>query len=343
MRNDSILESLGDHKYLSASLEEFVDSLDTGSYSGREIQDRVKDNFYSLCRIAPSTSRYLRETHLETLNEMSFKIAQRENISQIHLLSDEKTIIDILPNPNSPTIHDVFFKTVERELEDYFDILEVSIDPLSPNVVYVVALEKSKRDGDFKLGYLIINDEVYGASGRIIVLYKNTFVVLPAKHGTYSSGRYLKTSDSSVQALEMMLLRMREESLGDRFSDTIGLCHIVFSDDTKITCEEYNRIVNNAFISLASRGMAGDIDFSELSLTDQMVEKYGEVVESLIGKYLWRCTAVSDYTLTDVLSKLSDALKEISNELYIDPSLMTELGNTIFSERLLKEIALLKG
>lgn len=342
MKLSEFRENDTNHKYATLSIEEFVGTLPDSKYDNKDIEESVKDSFYSLCKISPPTSRYLRETYLDLINEMSLKIASREEISLIHLLTNDTHVTDLVPSRDHVLTHREFLDISERELEDYFLLSEVVLDPLYPSRLHLLVLQlvSGTEGSNLRLGYIITNDEVHGVSARIVVKTGRVLLTLPAKHGTYSTGRYMKGASDIREALSILYLRIREESIGDKFDDITGLCHIVLSDDTKMTCEEYSKILNNFIVSLSAVGITDQVDFKDLSIVSQMVQKYGTEVEELMTKYLWRCTAVSDNTLGDLLDKISRVYEKTSpDEVVLDPHFMSEVGSVIFSERLLKEIA----
>lgn len=341
-RIEDIINEVEDHTYLYIDTDEFIASINgkvhIDSAKSLPADGSIEDAFYDMFGINPSTSKKLRTLYPDLLNDMISKVANRKGINEIKVLTNNHFILEIVPTDDLSVLHPQFIKTVVRELEDYFDIEGIVLDSVSNKILYMLVLQRTREDQDFRLGYLIINDEVRGTFARIAVLYKGILVAIPPKYGRYSAGKYMKTSDSYLQAIEMMMLRMKEDAIGDRFTSILGSCHMVFSDDTLLTCEEYTRLLEYLSISFLSNGK--DFDIDDYRVRDELSEKYGVDIDEVFKKYLWRCTAETDYTLRGLIERVS---KLVDTGLYYDPVLMIDSGHLIFSERLLNEVAKLKG
>lgn len=238
----------------------------------------------------------------------------------------------------SETCSDIELKSISYNPDS--SISSVIVKRKTPISIEEKFLNKDSEYTEYEVGILLTNDELSGTSARLVIYINGQPLYLPSSYYTSSTARYKKSTSDSVEALEVLMLRVIDDLRDDNLVERIQNLHYRYLENQKVsaTYEEYRAVLRTL------RRIPEIIENNELlaplvSPYDTNFEEKYSGIEDQQSSYVWRCTALSDLTIANLL----DITTTILNNLVEDSSDYTTirelLGSYISTPRIVREIA----
>lgn len=272
----------------------------------------------------------------------------------IFLLDDElKVVVDYtLDTERTPLLNSDFIHRVYSlvETSNAIELSEVYYhkDDKTASVIIKkkdpLVIEEKYKDSDsviikYEIGVLVVNDESSTTYSRLVLYRDNQPLYLPASYYNVTASRYKRSTSSSAEALEVLVLKiiddLREESMYSKLYDF----HFRYRANKNILAsyEEYNTILRTM------RKIPSIIE--DNSSLEVLLSKYEEYEKKYAGledqksSYLWRCTAFGDITINSLISMTTKILNDISAPAVEYFAIRELLGTYISTNRIAEEIA----
>jgi len=198
---------------------------------------------------------------------------------------------------------------------------------------------KASKFTDYDIGILLVNDETNSVYTRLVCYVEGQPLYLPASYYNSTSTRYKRSTSSSLEALEVLVLKIIDDIRDNDLVRKVQELHYKYrvNKDTLVTYEEYNSLVKSM------RKIPTIIE--DNSLLNEILVQYEDFenryinIEDQKSSYIWRCTAIGAMTIGALLSITSKVLSDISapaNEYY---SVRELLGSYLSTDRIVEEIA----
>ena len=266
---------------------------------------------------------------------------------------EEKRVIDYtldyerLPILNSEFVHRV------SSLADTSDAIEISeyyyckedktssiiLKKKSPIIIEEKYEGKASKFIEYSVGVLLVNDEVGSASTRLVLYVDGQPLYLPASYYNTTTSRYRRSTDSSVAALEVLMLRIIDDLRDDALHSKIYDLHFRYRANKYILAsyEEYNTLLR---VMRKIPTIIEDNSFLEalLSKYEEFEKKYTHL-EDQKSSYIWRCTALSDIPVGALVSITSQILTDLSAPAIEYFAVRELLGAYVSTNRIAEEIA----
>ena len=297
----------------------------------------------------------LSNLNIDTARSLVFQLSSHANVGTIYLLVDEdkKIVLDYsLDQDRSPLLNSEFIKTVERlsttvdhvKLSEIYyspesNISSVIVDRVEPITVEEKFVDKDSNLIDYRVGILVVNEETNGAYTRLVVYVNGQPIYLPSNLYNSTTSRFKRSTSSTLEALEVLLLKvfddLREDELRGRVSDL----HYKYRQNKNllVSYEEYNSLLKN--IRKIPTIINEEIPLDDiLSKYYMFEEEYGDI-EDQKSSYLWRCTAIGDMTLGNLLSITTKLLNDLYAPYPEYYRVREMIGEYISTNRMVSEIA----
>jgi hypothetical protein len=280
---------------------------------------------------------------------------QKNNIKGIVLLLDkeEKKIIDYsidsdrLPIMNkdfvskvlslSETCSEISLSEIYYSRED--TISSIILKKNSPIVIEEKYEGKESKFTEYPIGILLVNDEINSVYSRLVLYVEGQPLYLPASYYNATNTRFRRSTSSSMEALEVLILKifddLREDSLNYKMQDF----HYRYRSNMHILAsyEEYNSVLRTMRKIPTIIEDNSFLDF--LSSKYENFEKKYSHLEDKKSSYVWRCTAISDITVGALVSITSSILSDLNAPPIEYFAIRDLLGSYISTNRIAEEIA----
>lgn len=320
--------------------------LGKGAVGSYYLAEGVKDNISRIVGVSPSLKKGLYSIDPTLWYDVISKLYKYYYNENLTLLVHDTTVVGVTTSSVIPTLNREFVDATIEYIDTLPDVdiedININKDDLTSSIIVTYNKKYDSTIGEYKIGMYLYNDELNGVSANLLTKLDNgTVIVLPSKFYSSSSNRYVKNSNSSLEAYRLLLIKVCDDmvnNLLDERSKFItnkldGLASI------PITLEEYRNIRT----SLNNSAYNSDIDESEVQSIISELDTLNDF-ETLYDltkeqQYIFRCTAVSDKNLLDYTNVLSNILT--NHVFYTEPSraLMMLLGELVFNPRLSSLIA----
>ena len=252
-----------------------------------------------------------------------------------------------------PVLNTEFLRVAGSFFEDYgylVDMDSYSYDQ-SRTISEFTVFKREKHNyagRDYILGVLFTNDELSNISCTLVAEVDGIRFYLPSKYYNLSSSRYSRSTSNSIEAFQMLLLRVIEDISDENWYSIIPEVNtnIVSCQRTPATYEDYKRLsqlVNKSAInSDISEGEIKDIlESLEDTLAD--FEKNYSDPDSMNKSYIWRCSALSEHTIYDLIVSLISTTR--AHEYYPETmrDIFKSIGDMIMLDNIATELAKRKG
>lgn len=292
----------------------------------------------------------------ESAKAMIRHMSLQSKHTEIHLLVDEESnaVVDYsLDSDRTPLLNSDFINRVQslvatsdaiRLSEVYYSkedkVASVIIRKVSPILIEEKYEGKESNFIDYDIGVLLVNDESNTTYSRLVLYVDGRHpIYLPASYYNSTASRYRRSTNNSAEALEVLVLKIIEDLREDELKNKIYELHYQYRTNKSILAsyEEYNTLLRTM------RKIPAIID--DNSFLDTLTEKYENFekkythVDSQKSSYIWRCTALGDTTIGNLVSITS----QILSDLYAPPvecfTIRELLGSYISTNRIAEEIA----
>lgn len=301
----------------------------------------ISSSFYKfLCKKNPS----LWEENFKELYNHYYQ-------GNITFLVSEGEIISYTLAERLPLLNSQFFSVADSMLSDYTNEIEVasssySVETATANFCVLSKQEFLKGEEVYRVGVLLLNSEVGTVTCQLVVLEgEDKWYYLPSKYYNLSAARYNRSTKDSEEAFKVLLLRvisdvLSKEYLSGKVDDFF--CHKQVCKHVNLTYEEFRYVLR----TLRRAAVNSDMDESEQeTLLDNLSDYHGDfeknypLLEDQEASYIWRCSAVSDYSIMMLIDKIQDILR---CHVFYEESLMelkNLLGAFVINDKIATELA----
>lgn len=281
----------------------------------------------------------------------------KKKMPEITILKDDMTkkILGYTYNPERPPVLNEDFihryestlemsKDIFTEVERYYlendtksTVLIKKVDPLTVRVGHS---DGSIDEYSYEIGVYIINDELDTTYCRLAVFLDGNPIYLPATMYNLTASRYNKSTDSSKDALEVLLLRLQDDLRGEELLGKLTDFHTkyVWNTALQVSYEEYKRISTQVLKIPTTEGNKSYLE--SLSLTYEDFENRYSNIEERGSAYIWRCTAfIENGTIGALVYSILELLKSLGAPSDEYESIRYTLGEILSNKCIASEIA----
>lgn len=281
-------------------------------------------------------------------------MSKQSNHTEITLLVDEEKVLGYsLEAPRTPVLNNEFVdRTLSLvETSDSVEVSEVyyhpedTISSIIIKKVKPITIEekyegKDSKFIDYDIGILLVNDELSTTYSRLVMYIDGHPLYLPASYYNSTISRYKRSTGSSIEALEVLILKIIDDLREDELLNKIQDLHYRYRANKSIlaTYEEYNTVMKTM-----SRipTIIDDKSYMEslVSKCENFERKYVKM-DSQKSSYIWRCTATSNTSIYDLISITISILKDMCAPPIEYANIRELLGSYISTDRIATEIAM---
>lgn len=342
-------------RYIKYSLKDDPSSILDGYLNDIVVSDGVLERLSKDLGVSRSIYEALKLVENNPLNIVSYMSLKNKH-PEVYLLEDidEKVIIGYsLDGERAPILNSEFIKRVTSlsETSDDIEISEVyySKEDTTSTVILkkkdpITVEEKYGEESkyyDYNIGVLIVNDETSTSYTRLVVYLDGQPLYLPASYYNTSLSRYRRSTASSVEALEVLILKVITDLREDYLSSKLKEFHYRYRANKNIvtTYEEYNTLLRT--MRKIPTVIEDNSYITPLLDRYEIFERnYSSSIEDQKSSYLWRCTAVSDDTsigtIVHIVSSILSDMRAPSLEYF---NIRELLGSYVSTTRIVEEIA----
>lgn len=276
------------------------------------------------------------------------KKSQRTEIAYLVDRSHHAALGYALDTERLPMMNEEFIKRVRSLAETSNEIKVDEIYLTSDDRLASVMIKKveplvvdlGSSQTPYHIGVLLVNNELDSAYCRLAVYEDGQPVYLPASYYNLSSNRYKKSTGSSDEAIEVLMLRIIDDLRETALLEKVQNYHLICRKNKEITVsyEEYNTLLR-AMMKIPS--IIDDRSFLE-KLTDRYndFEKKYAHLDDQKSSYIWRCTAMGELNIGTLVHLTSAILGELGAPVMEYYRVRETLGNYLSTKRIASEIAL---
>lgn len=337
-------------RYLKVSLIEHSEILNgVLSIEGDQLYEISEDVIDNICKqsgISNSINKILRMKGSDTWKNTVVSLYQHYYPEgTLTFLLDDNIIDHVSFKSYQPMLNKEFLEKTSKFFADYEDVVDIEqYDYDEHNTVSDVLIFHKERyeynNESYRFGILISNDELTSVSCTYAVEYKGIIFYLPSKFCGLSSARYLRTSSNSIEAYELLLLRIVSEMSSDKWfylipeiSSNISNCKGIL-----LTYEEYRK----ALRLLTRTAILSDMTEGDIkSITEEFEEAYQDFdhnypsLEDKKNCYIWRCSAVGEATIYTLI----ESIQRVASDFQYYPESQKDIRQTIGDFIMLNKIS----
>lgn len=301
------------------------------------------DLYLTLLKISPDAAASL-------VSSMS----KQSNHTEITLLLGEGEVLGYsLEAPRTPILNNEF---IDRTLSivdtsDSVEVAEVNYHPAdsissviikktSPIVVEEKYEGRDSKIINYNIGILVVNDELTTTYSRLVLYVDGHPLYLPASYYNSTATRYKRSTGSSIEALEVLLLKIIDDLREDELLGKIQDLHYRYRANKNIlaTYEEFNTVMKT--MSKIPTIIDDNSYLESLQSRCENFERKYVKMDSQKSSYIWRCTATSSISIDELLRTTIDTLKEVCAPSIEYANIRELLGTYISTDRIATEIAI---
>lgn len=253
-----------------------------------------------------------------------------------------------------PILNLLFNNYVISSVSDYLDVVEnYYLDPetksyvllkrrtplkIVPRSVEGTHSVEGTEEFEYSIGVLVTNDELYNVSCRLVLFIDDQPVYLPASQYSVTNTRYNKTTENSYEALQVVMLRVIEDLTTENLSSKLVQMHYMLekAKSTEVTYEEYNTVLRELSKLVITAGAAEEDIAAVSSMIDDFEQDY-PYIEEKRSSYIWRCSALSDKDMYQLVTATLQVLRKFHFSDVQD--IRNLLGTYITTNRIATELA----
>lgn len=282
-------------------------------------------------------------------------ILQQNKIEKIVLLLDEENMRVInysLDAERIPVLNKDFINRVRslsetcEELaisEVYYhkddNISSVILKKKSPIIIEEKYEGKESKFTEYPIGILLVNDEINSVYSRLVLYVEGQPLYLPASYYNATNTRFRRSTSSSVESLEVLVLKIIDDLRDDNLKNKMQDFHYRYRVNMQVLAsyEEYNSVLRTM---RRIPTIIEDNSFLEslLAKYENFERKYSHL-EDKKSSYVWRCTAISDITVGALVSITTSILSDLNAPSMEYFAIRDLLGSYVSTNRIAEEIA----
>lgn len=282
-------------------------------------------------------------------------MSQQSQHTEITLLLDEEQVVGYsLEAPRTPLLNSEFLKRAKSLLESSSEVAVAEVhyhkdDTISSVLVkrtQPITLEKKYSDSkppktfQYDIGVLLVNEELSTAYSRLVVYINGHPVYLPASYYNSTITRFKRSTGSSSEAFEVLLLKVIEDLRDNELYNKIDEFHNRYraNKDILVTYEEFQSLIKNL------RRIPTVIE--DNSCLERLQQKYEDFekkysrIDEQKSSYIWRCTAIVNTNIDDLIRITTGVLNELCAPPIEYYAIRELLGSYISTNRIATEIAM---
>lgn len=272
----------------------------------------------------------------------------------IHLLKDEeeKKILGYSLDDRAPILNKDFLHRVisladacdevgVAEIHYHKDdtISSIILKKKSPIVIEIKYEGRESEFVNYNIGVVIINDELTSAYTRLVLYVDEQPLYLPATYYNTTTSRYKRSTSNSKESLELLVLKVIEDLRENYLYNKLYDFHYRYraNKDILATYEEYNLLLRTM---RKIPTVIEDNSFLEVLLNEyENFEKTYPKLEDQKSSYIWRCTAMSNITVGELVKMTIRLLSNIGAPPIEYAAIRELLGGYVSTNRIAEEIA----
>lgn len=337
--------------YISVMLEEHPEIFSGCLYIDGNCYELSSEVVESICKQSgvPATMNHVlkNSNHELWVNSVTSMYNHYYKGVNLNFLCEEFRIQNVSFKKTPPLLNTEFLKSLIRQVDTYSDILEIDSfcydeNSTTSEMIIFHREDHEYRDRVYKLGVVLSNDELNAVTCNLAVRYEDKLFYLPSKYYNLSSSRYSRSASNSQESLDLLFLRVLSDISSESWFSIIPTVDMNLQMCKKIpaTYEEYRRV----FRVLKSSALASNIEDTEdvLGLLEDTFSDFESNYPSLEdkkGSYIWRCSALSENSIYDLI----ELFHKIPKDHIFYPETLREvrvgLGELIMLNKLSTELA----
>ena len=352
------MELRDNKKYVVCPVQEIPAMFYNKHYEDNSISEDILLQLAKAIGISRSVYDSLDTIPAEVFDNMLSSMCKKSDLSEIAFLVDEERsqIVGYTTDSSRlPVLNNEFIKRVNSSVENYTDIVTISdisynpadslssilLKKVSPITIEEMYENQESKYYNYQIGILLLNDELSTTSSRLVVYIEGQPLYLPSSYYNVTSSRYRRSTNNSLESLEVFLLKVLEDMRDDNkdISDRVDRFHSVYKINKEVLAsyEEYNKVLNTM------SKIPTIID--DNSFIESLVSKYENFEKKYIrvddqkSSYIWRCTAIGDISIGNLISLTSHILNDLYAPLAEYYDIRDLLGSYISTRRIIAEIA----
>lgn len=295
---------------------------DNNDYGNLIVTDNLRNSICKYVGMSSSIDKGLYSTDKDLWYKVLAKLYSYYSKDNLILNISESNagyyVNGICNSSKAPLSSKDFIDGVIRYYEDFSEISVYDIKCLEGETVSEVLLSinteiyKDFTNKSFKLGVVFRNDELSNCYCRMAIIYDDGVVYyLPSKYYNLTTSRYDRSTSDNKEALDILLLRVSEDTASGYFNDKSEeiLDHLSYSSHKNLSLMEYDNfktLIQN--ISVSSD--LSDEEINDISNSLDSINDFETIYGPLKNDYLWKCTAIGSFTLHDLLKVAHCICKE---------------------------------
>lgn len=342
------------HVPVDLSTTDFISTnylvLDGESY---HVSDDIINSIYRQVGISAGLVNFLSKNAPDMLRDLVLRLYSNLHDCKIILLvsSEEKSVLGFSTATQIPLLNSEFSHSIDSFFEMSDGLEVVGTDDVEDTTSSRLVFRKDSfniNEREYKLGVLFRNDELDSMTCRLVVLTEGITFYLPTKYYNLSTARYSRSTSNSLDAAKIIYLRVLEDMMSDTWQNK--LLDVAMSIDAsmkiKLSYEEYSQVLRVVKSSALLSGIE-DEELSDLisdiaSRVDDFEMNYPQLSEKS-HSYIWRCSALSDNCIFDMITAVNDIL----SKYYLYPQYLSDvkilLGDLLMNDRIMTYLAKRRG
>lgn len=250
------------------------------------------------------------------------------------LLNSEfiKRVSSLVGTSDSVSLSEVYY----HKDDSYSSVVIKKNDPIIIEEKYE---GKESNFIEYNIGVLLVNDEVNAAYSKLVLYVNDQPLYLPASYYNTTTSRYKRSTSSSSEALEVLVLKIIDDLRENALHQKIYDLHYRYRANKYIysSYEEYNTVLRTM------RKIPTIIE--DNSYLESLLSKYEEFEKKYVrledqkSSYIWRCTALSNITVGALVDMTTRIMSELSAPPVEYTAIRELLGSYISTNCIAEEIA----
>lgn len=349
------MELFDNKRYVVCDLSEDTSLFSKGYYEEYEVDVDILSKLSKSLGFSYDLYTALFRVDKDSADLMIKSMMAQNNIDKIVLLLDEEnmTVINYsLDSERVPVLNKEFINRV-KSLSETCDELELSeiyyhkddtlssviMKKKSPIVIEEKYEGKESKFTEYQIGILLVNDEINSVYSRLVLYVEGQPLYLPASYYNATNTRFKRSTSSSEEALELLVLKIIDDLRDDNLKNKMQDFHYRYRVNMQVLAsyEEYNSVLRTM---RRIPTIIEDNSFLEslLAKYESFERKYSHL-EDKKSSYVWRCTAISDITVGALVSITASILSELNAPAMEYFAIRDLLGSYVSTNRIAEEIA----
>lgn len=286
----------------------------------------------------------------DTAEKLVTSMSRKNKREEIVLLLDEDTNSVLgysLDSTRFPVLNSEFLRRVNSLVDTCSEVKIVETYSNSEDTMASILIKKSEpvivdlgtSKTSYEIGVLLVNNELDGSYSRMVVFIDKQPIYLPASYYNATTNRYKKSTSNAEESLEVLVLKIIDDLRDDELKYKVQDFHLKYrvNKDILTTYEEYNsllRVLRRVPSIVEDRSLLESVN---ARLSD--FEKKYSHIEDQKSSYIWRCTAMGELTIGNLVHITSTILNDLGAPVMEYYEVRELIGNYLSTNRIALEIA----